>query len=647
MPQRCSSRRQFLLRSAQLGLGVGAAALAAVGPGGSHSTASEQTGRRVLIEDVLDPRAQRAAGRTAQPSGVSGILSASRPFTHLGVHWVGPAGLPVGLQTSHDGLAWTPWRPLMLERAAGDAPHAPNENFAALSGAPRHRFIRYRLGDGGDAAGDLTVTCLNSLDGPRVSSTVGTRRGSPLAQGGNPQTQLEIARAHADGADFRQRIVTREQWEADESVRFGPDGDELWPRAYVAPRMVVVHHTATDTAYTDAAAEVRAIYAYHAVTQGFGDIGYNGLIDRDGRMYEGRIGRDDDPSRHFHRDVLSHAVVAGHTFDYNYGSVGHALLGNFQEDRPAEAMLDALEDLLMFEHARYQVDPRRTIDFSRSSRLWRYDLVSMPGHRDCTNTECPGENVYPLLSELRTVVAERLDAGPTPFRAIVEGPERRNVWLGVDSAAYAWTGTPPYDCVYEGFQRQLGEDAVAYHTGYTPLGMAEHIVTSQQSVNFRLPAPGQYTLHLRPNGRPFADIRTVLADRHVVRDNADDSGIEREGEWTRSRNVLQFYGTDYELAEPGSGARFSWQLAPREAGTYLVQACWAAGTDRSRAAPYSLGALGGPNQTVHADQTINGGMWVDLGSLNLEVEQPALVTLSATTDGIVIADAVRLLAADD
>jgi hypothetical protein len=77
-----------------------------------------------------------------------------------------------------------------------------------------------------------------------------------------------------------------------------------------------------------------------------------------------------------------------------------------------------------------------------------------------------------------------------------------------------------------------------------------------------------------------------------------------------------------------------------------VQACWAAGTDRSKAAPYSVGALGGPSQTVHTDQTTNGGMWVNLGTLDLDVEQPAVVTLSATTDGIVVADAVRLLAAD-
>ena len=39
-------------------------------------------------------------------------------------------------------------------------------------------------------------------------------------------------------------------------------------RAYVSPKLMVVHHTATDNVYADPTAEVRAIYVYHAVTRG-------------------------------------------------------------------------------------------------------------------------------------------------------------------------------------------------------------------------------------------------------------------------------------------------------------------------------------------------------------------------------------------
>ena len=58
----------------------------------------------------------------------------------------------------------------------------------------------------------------------------------------------------------------------------------------------IVHHTAGVNHDPDPAATVRAIFAYHAVVQGWGDIGYNFLVDADGRIYEGRhSGAPGDP----------------------------------------------------------------------------------------------------------------------------------------------------------------------------------------------------------------------------------------------------------------------------------------------------------------------------------------------------------------
>jgi hypothetical protein len=629
------SRRRFLARSA--GVSLTATGLAVFGPGVTAPAArgAQPGGRHVLIEDMVDARGLVAARRpVADPDPTSGTLTAQRPFSHVGLHWYGSAEVPVELQTSQDGLAWTAWRRVWVERRPGETPH-PDETFGALLGVPRHRFVRYRFASRSAAVGDVTATCLNSLDGPRVAPAQGRFQG--VAAG------LAVPAARADGADFRTGVLSREQWEADESLRFTPGGQLLWEPAYVAPRMVVVHHTATANDYADAAAEVRAIYAYHAVTEGFGDIGYNALIDRDGRIYEGRRGRDDDPFGRFDRDVLSFGVVAGHAFDYNYGSVGIALLGNYQEGPPAPRMLERLEDLLVFEHGRHQIEPRARRDFARASRLWRYELPGMSGHRDCNNTECPGDAVYMHLDRLRDQVAERLDAGYVPVRSIVEAPPDRNVWVG--PAGYAWAGRPPYDCVLEGFQREIGQDLANHLVGYDEHGLPEHITTPQSRATFALQQPGQYTLHLRPSGSAFADQQTVLVDRHVVLDNADD-GIERRGAWVRSRNVLEFYGSDYELAEPGSGAEFVWTLAPPEPGRYTVQACWAAGSDRSRAAPYRFGPMDGELRGARVDQQRNGGVWVDLGTAELDANQPCRIELSTASDGVVIADAVRLLLAD-
>ena len=76
-------------------------------------------------------------------------------------------------------------------------------------------------------------------------------------------------------------IISRAAWGADENLM-------TWTPEYRTVRKFVVHHTATSNGDLDPAATVRAIYYYHAVTRGWGDIGYNYLIDAQGRIYEGR-----------------------------------------------------------------------------------------------------------------------------------------------------------------------------------------------------------------------------------------------------------------------------------------------------------------------------------------------------------------------
>jgi len=80
----------------------------------------------------------------------------------------------------------------------------------------------------------------------------------------------------------------RAAWGSDESLRLDAAGGERWPPAFFAVQRLTVHHTVTDSGGSDPAAVVRAIYRYHAVDLGFGDIGYQLLIDHRGCVYEGR-----------------------------------------------------------------------------------------------------------------------------------------------------------------------------------------------------------------------------------------------------------------------------------------------------------------------------------------------------------------------
>ena len=86
------------------------------------------------------------------------------------------------------------------------------------------------------------------------------------------------------------------------------------------------------TAPAQAAAQVRAIYAYHTKSLGHSDIDYNFLVDRFGRLYEGRAGGMDLP------------VLGGHTAGFNEHTFAVVALGNFETFSPPAADMAAIKD---------------------------------------------------------------------------------------------------------------------------------------------------------------------------------------------------------------------------------------------------------------------------------------------------------------
>jgi hypothetical protein len=81
---------------------------------------------------------------------------------------------------------------------------------------------------------------------------------------------------------------------------------------------------------SESAALVRADYLYHVRTRGWNDVGYNFLVDRYGRVFEGRYGG------------VTRAVLGAHSGGFNTDTTGVALLGTFTTARPTSYMLAAL-----------------------------------------------------------------------------------------------------------------------------------------------------------------------------------------------------------------------------------------------------------------------------------------------------------------
>ena len=157
------------------------------------------------------------------------------------------------------------------------------------------------------------------------------RATAPPTHGRRPTAPLETEPgAGDDGSDQialqaatftpKPQIYSRAQWGADESMR---DKSSLH---YFEVHAGFVHHTVNANDYTRAEVPgiLRSIYAYHTKSRGWSDIGYNFLVDRFGRIWEGRYGGIDRP------------VVGAHTLNYNDYSFAMSAIGNYDIKQPSQ-----------------------------------------------------------------------------------------------------------------------------------------------------------------------------------------------------------------------------------------------------------------------------------------------------------------------
>lgn len=209
---------------------------------------------------------------------------------------------------------------------------------------------------------------------------------------GSPQP----AAATVSGCPDATAVVTRCEWGADESLM-------TWAPEFYPTQKLTVHHTATANGDVDPAATVRAIYRYQAVDRGFGDIGYQYLIDEGGRVYEGRYSGPDSYPAHDASGV--NVVTAAHIGGFNSGNTGIALLGTLTEVDPAPAARGALENLLGELSARHSLDPHGTSQYVNPVSGVTKMVANISGHRDWAATECPGGTLYAKLPAIRDAAA--------------------------------------------------------------------------------------------------------------------------------------------------------------------------------------------------------------------------------------------------
>ncbi|MDT0609893.1 peptidoglycan recognition protein family protein [Streptomyces lancefieldiae] len=372
-----------------------------------------------------------------------------RPFSLVGVIWDDPAtelhGRVQVRTRAAAGGAWSAWQELETHAADHAAdPDTPESTSGRVRGATAPLWVgesdgvevRVRPESNPATTAHAPATTTRTREATRAAPAapplptglrlelVDPGEGTPPAAGPGPgegprttamsaeipaldraRTEAELLAQGAAGALSAQQkakprigprpsITTRRGWGADEKLR---------EKKFVYTKKVkaaFVHHSATGNNYrcSQAPSVIRSIYRYHVKSMGWRDIGYNFLIDKCGRIYEGRAGG------------VSKAVLGAHTLGFNSHSMGIAVLGTYSSKKPSSAAVKAIARLTAWKLGLHGMNPRgKTYLKSGGGNLYRKGkkvrLNVISGHRDGFATSCPGKKLYAKLRSARSTAA--------------------------------------------------------------------------------------------------------------------------------------------------------------------------------------------------------------------------------------------------
>ena len=163
-------------------------------------------------------------------------------------------------------------------------------------------------------------------------------------------------------------VIPRARW-----ARGNPDGSDL-NKMIVPIKWVTIHHDGLDSPMTEtsmdaSAARIEWIRCGHR-GRGFSDIGYHYVIDRDGRVWEGRNLR----------------WQGAHVSKHNEQNIGILVMGNFDIQKPSQQQLDGTRLHVRKLLAQYKLSRGRVL----THREWAG-----------AKTACPGKHLQAAVDEAR------------------------------------------------------------------------------------------------------------------------------------------------------------------------------------------------------------------------------------------------------
>lgn len=294
----------------------------------------------------------------------------TQDFRIAGVTWAGDRTDVEAFVRTRDAAtgSWTDWS--LLEAEGG--PDAGSSEAASARGGTQPLItaesdgIQVRVESASGKPAELEVDVVD----PGTSDADGDVGSTPGAT--------------ANGVQKKPTVHSRADWGADESIRKGDP-------AFGEVRGAVVHHTAGTNAYSksDVPVILRGIYDFHVNGRGWNDIGYNVLVDKWGRLWEGRHGGLEKP------------VIGAHATGVNDETFGISALGDYDVAAAPQAMVDNIERFIAWKLGEHHVDPSAAATIGGG---WRHTVI---GHRSVGQTACPGRYLNSRLREIRSGAKER------------------------------------------------------------------------------------------------------------------------------------------------------------------------------------------------------------------------------------------------
>ncbi|WKD58292.1 N-acetylmuramoyl-L-alanine amidase [Corynebacterium capitovis DSM 44611] len=367
---------QHILQTQSIGESIGAGDMRV-----TSSSESLAAGADVTVADAAV--ATQGDGSTEH---VVKEFTRSEPFSVFALTWTGDRDVVAYVRSQSADGTWSEWFPM-------DA--ANNTTLGAKAGTePIYVEPTTKV--------QVSTGNIDLLAGGRTDSTAATTASDIEAvfiDGGEGTAQGDIAPVADTYAQGMPNVISRAQWGA--GYNDSPTYDDSVTAA-------TVHHTAGSNNYTAAEAPgiVRAIWAYHANTLGWGDIGYNALVDKYGNIYEGRYGG------------LDKAVEGAHVGGFNENTWGVSMLGDYQSAAPTNAAIQAMGNIIGWKAAVSGFDPTGSsyhyADFtypgSRYSAGQGAVFPNINAHRDFHYNTCPGDYLYNRMGDIRTIAKAKYDA---------------------------------------------------------------------------------------------------------------------------------------------------------------------------------------------------------------------------------------------